>query len=382
MALLEDQKPATTKVAEKDTQYEDPYNKAKGTGNTDVAKAMAGKYADKTGSSIEKTHAGQDASSGAGPVTGNPADFEGNWDTGGPIEGMAGDPNVDYYKGNMLGIPEIEDENAQAHTREVTDPELVKNQLSDLLNSNSKYMQDARRQGLEQANAMGGLGGTVGTGASMTAALRAGLPIAQQDAATFAKTASENMQALNQFSQLNHQRATQLALGQMDSNTRIMTSNISASANIAQTKLQTAAQRDIAWLDSQTKQKVTQMQGAIQARLAKNQFEYNKILTDMENAGRLAQTNMQGEYGLANTALQGEWNMAQQEQMNQMQRETNYTTQASALYDGYSMSSLLRPVTFSRASESANSPVPIRKNCSGLPSSSASSSVIMSSVLT
>lgn len=262
-------------------------------------------------------------------------DFESNWDTGGPVGPIGGNPNVDYYKGGMLGIPNIEDENAQPHTREVTDPELVQNQLSSLLNSDSKYMQDARRQGLEQANALGGLGGTVGTGASMTSALRAALPIAQQDAATFTKVASENMAALNQFAQLNHQRATQLALGQMDSNTRIMTANISASSQLAATKLQTATQRDIAWLDSQTKQKVTQMQGAIQARLAKNQFEYNKILTDMEVAGRLTQTQMQGEYNLAGVALQGEWGMAQQEQINAMQRETNYTTQASALYDGY-----------------------------------------------
>jgi hypothetical protein len=336
MALLNYGKTSVIDPQNKDPQAAKSYNQAGAKGDTTRQKQVAEKYLLNTGgSNIVKQQGVADASSSEGPVTQGSPDFESDWDVGGPITGMQGDPNVSYYEGGQIRAGNIEDENAQPHTRDVTEPELVQNQLSNLLNSNSKYMQDARRQGLEQANALGGLGGTVGTGASMTSALRAALPIAQQDAATFTKVASENMQALNQFSQLNHQRATQLALGEMDSNTRVMTANISASASLAQTRLQTAAQRDIAWLDSETKQKITQMQGAIQARLAKNQFEYNKILTDMEVSGRLAQTQMQGEYNMANTQVMGEYNLAQQEQVNAMQRETNYTTSATGLYQGY-----------------------------------------------
>ena len=248
---------------------------------------------------------------------------------------VGGNPDSRYYEGGRVRANINDPEGLAPHTREVQDDELVENRIAGLLSSDSKYMQDARRQGLEQANAMGGLGGTLGVGAAQTSALRAALPIAQQDAQTAYQTASENMQSLNQWAQLNHQRATQVGLANLDANTRIMTTNIGASAQIAATRLQTAAQRDIANLDAHTKMKVTEMQGIIQQRLADTQFKYQQVLNNAQYAAELSKTQMQGEYGLEGERIRGSFQQDIQRETNALQREQNYTTAATNIYGGY-----------------------------------------------
>lgn len=269
------------------------------------------------------------------PVTATRIPFQSKWGYPDDIGTAGKNPQVAYDTGGGLLTPNFADDQSAAVTREVQPEELVSNQLTGLLGSDSKYIQDARRQGLEQSNAMGGLGGTLGVGAAQTSATRAALPIAQQDAATYMQTAKDNMQALNEFQQLNHQRATQMALGEMDSSTRLNTANINASASLAATKLQTAAQRDIANLDNRTKMAVTEMQGTIQARLADNQFRYNQILNDAQYAAELAKTQMQGEYGLAGEALASEWDARIQSEINALNRESTYTSLMTTAYDGY-----------------------------------------------
>jgi len=220
-------------------------------------------------------------------------------------------------------------------TRDVMPEELVENRLSNLLRSDSKLIQDARRQGMEQSNALGGLGGTVGAGASMQAAMRTALPIAQSDAEAYRAAASQNMDALNQFAQLNHQRATQLEATQIDARTRLQTTQITTSAQMAAAMLESATQRDLSMLDSETKLRLQEMQGKIQDRLATNEFKYSALLNDAQYAAELAKTMMQGEYGLAGTGLAGQWDKAIQDQANQVQQETRYMETAMTAYSGY-----------------------------------------------
>jgi len=223
----------------------------------------------------------------------------------------------------------------QPTTREVQDEELTSYQLDKLLNSDSKYMQDARRQGLEAANALGGLGGTAGVGASMTAALRAGLPIAQSDAKAFQMAASENMQALNQFAQLSLQRATQLELGHLDARVRQDITKMANSMQMAVSKLQSDTQIEVANLDAATKVRLQEMNGQLQERMAGLQYKYQTMLNDQQNAAQLMQidatgqwnllnTQTQGEYDLAGKKVAGEFNLEGYAMQQEMQEETNY----------------------------------------------------------
>lgn len=263
-------------------------------------------------------------------------DFGGGVDADAAESGLLGnttsDPNATHSTVDENGNVTIA---GQAETRQVQDEELTSHQMSKLLSSDSKYMQDARRQGMEQSAAMGGLGGTVGIGASMQAAIRAGLPIAQADAQAFQQAASENMQALNQYAQLNLQRATQLQTAHLDAKTQIRNNAINTNANIAISKLDSATKRDISRLDAETQLRSTEMQGQIQAQLASFQHQYNSLLEDQKAYNDLLKTQMQGEYNLADRELAGRWESQLKEQEQRLNRESTANNLLAATYDGY-----------------------------------------------
>lgn len=245
---------------------------------------------------------------GAGGVTG--------WGQGAGTSGRAG--AIDPRTGSEY----------EATTREVQDEELVANQLTDLLDSDSRYIRQARNRGLAAANARGGLGGTMQAAASTAAAIRAGLPIATADAQAFRDAAAQNMNALNQFGLANMQRATQIAMANLDARTRVQT-----------TAMNNASNQAIAKLQSMTQLQNTALQGEIQARLAEQQFMITQVLNAEQHGYAMEQTALQGEYNLANTQMQGEYNLdatqLQGDIQYRIQRETNYTNQAMSAMDVY-----------------------------------------------
>lgn len=87
--------------------------------------------------------------------------------------------------------------NTSAMTRNVTNDELVKNQLNSLIASDSQYIRQAQDRARAEASSRGMMLSSMAAGAGQRAAIDAALPIASQDAATYGRTASENMAAVN-----------------------------------------------------------------------------------------------------------------------------------------------------------------------------------------
>lgn len=87
------------------------------------------------------------------------------------------------------------DENAT--TRGVGANETVAHQLNQLTDSGSQYILQAQDRARNEASARGMMMSTMAAGAGSRAAIDAALPIAQQDAQTYGRTASENMAAQN-----------------------------------------------------------------------------------------------------------------------------------------------------------------------------------------
>lgn len=85
----------------------------------------------------------------------------------------------------------------RAYTRNVTDNELVRNQMMGLTNRGGAWMQNAARRAQERAFGMGLGRSSIAAGAGERAALEAAMPIAQADAATYGRAQTENMDALN-----------------------------------------------------------------------------------------------------------------------------------------------------------------------------------------
>lgn len=112
-------------------------------------------------------------------------------------------PTVPGSPGNPSPISLMDWQGQLAHgdtnaaNRTVQDNETVAHQLNNLTNSNSQYIQNARLSANEQSADRGMLFSSVAAGASQRAAIDAAMPIAQQDASTYANTASENMAATN-----------------------------------------------------------------------------------------------------------------------------------------------------------------------------------------
>lgn len=109
------------------------------------------------------------------------------------------------YVGNFSNLPpgfsNAGSGNDSAYTRQVQPNELASYQLQGLLSANSPYIQQARNQAMNAANGRGLLNSSIAMGNTQAAAIQAGLPIAQQDAAAYGTAAGQNQQYLNQILQ-------------------------------------------------------------------------------------------------------------------------------------------------------------------------------------
>lgn len=83
--------------------------------------------------------------------------------------------------------------------RQPVPQEMVANQLQQLLQSNSPYMQNATQRGIEYANQRGNVNSSIGAGASRRAALEAALPIAQADAQVWRDANQGNFESASEL---------------------------------------------------------------------------------------------------------------------------------------------------------------------------------------
>lgn len=99
---------------------------------------------------------------------------------------------------------------ANAVTQQVTDEQLMSNQIGQLLSGDSAYMDSARQGAMDQAAARGMGNSSIAVGNARRAAIDRAAPIAQFDAGRYGSVADQNMAAQNQMEQLNAQNAAQL----------------------------------------------------------------------------------------------------------------------------------------------------------------------------
>lgn len=118
-----------------------------------------------------------------------------------PTQINSTDPNFKYVASQVSAL----DPNAQyeAAMWEPDDRSIVEKRITGLLSQDNDYMKQARTSGLQQANARGLLNSSMAAEASQLAAIKSALPIASQDADTFARAGSQNAQAENTARQFN-----------------------------------------------------------------------------------------------------------------------------------------------------------------------------------
>ena len=87
--------------------------------------------------------------------------------------------------------------NTDAQTRQVQGNETVAQQLTDLTAGDSRYIDIARDKARREASGRGMMMSSMAAGNAERSAIEAAMPIAQQDASTYSRVASENMAAVN-----------------------------------------------------------------------------------------------------------------------------------------------------------------------------------------
>lgn len=86
----------------------------------------------------------------------------------------------------------------RGYTRTVGPDELVENRLNNLTNDpNNQYLSQARGEAQRQAASRGLGNSSIAAGAGVRAAIQSALPIASQDASTFAQAQGQNLDAMN-----------------------------------------------------------------------------------------------------------------------------------------------------------------------------------------
>jgi len=136
-------------------------------------------------------------------------------------------------------------------SRAVQDNELSRDQLDQMLASNSPLMQRAASTGMNYAASRGLLNSSIAAGASQSAMIDAAAPFALQDARTFADAASQNSAFANQAALQNAQTQTNVNMfnvGEGNQNARLNQSAINDAyafnAAASNNSIQSALDRD------------------------------------------------------------------------------------------------------------------------------------------
>lgn len=210
-------------------------------------------------------------------------------------------------------------------TQTVGQNQLVSNQLTDLTRGNSKYIQDARQQALEQSARSGLMTSSIAAGNATRAAIQAALPIAQQDAARFGSVADQNMAATNQAGQFNAGQGLQLSLADAGA------ANTADQFNANAGNQMTATNLDAANRAAEFGANATNSASQFNANSANQAGAYNAGATNEAGQFNVGQINGINQHNADqwNAITQGQ--QAQAEQQNQFDRTLN-TQQANQFF--------------------------------------------------
>lgn len=175
----------------------------------------------------------------------------------------------------------------------VGDKSTVQNQVANIVSSGSPLNTLAETAANKQVARRGLLNSSMAVGAGQEAVLKSALPIAQQDAATYASTDAANANYANQAGQFN--AAAQNATSQLNAQlgTQVSMSNANAGLQKQLAELQSNTQLSLADKDAATRKILQQMDANTKMDIAKLDIGSKEKLTQVEADNRqLLQTNI------------------------------------------------------------------------------------------
>lgn len=182
----------------------------------------------------------------------------------------------------------------------VTAQQTVAGQLQGLTDPNSPFIAQARAQALQAANSRGLINSSIAQSAADAAAYQAALPVAQADAATYAKAIGYNADQANQMSTLDKNLANQWRQAQLQADTSRYNTDASSSTSRYNTDASTATSRYTAELQAQTQklnnessQLITRLNNDQQTLAVRLNNDNQKLLNTNRDAATAFNNSMQ-----------------------------------------------------------------------------------------
>lgn len=172
----------------------------------------------------------------------------------------------------------------------------VAGQLKDLLNPNNPLMQQARTGALEQMNNRGLSNSSMAMTAGDAAAYQAALPIAQADAATYAKATSYNADQKNQFALQGNNLSSSQWIAQLQANTSKYNTDASAATSKYNTDVGASTSKYSTDANSNTSKYTADLSSNTQQAIAAKNVESQQIMKQWDNATQLEGTRIQQAY--------------------------------------------------------------------------------------
>jgi hypothetical protein len=191
---------------------------------------------------------------------------------------------------------------------DITSDQTVQGQIQKILDPNNPLMVQAKTTADEEWNRRGLVNSGMAATGAQDAMLRAAVPIATSDAATYGKAAGYNADQLNQVATKNAEMANTVGIANLNANNSWAQANLGANTQLDQTRMQIGSQLDqtrmqigsqqaiaqlnsdtqkyVNQLDSATKLQAQQMQDANQTLLNTNQQAasmFNQAMVSMAN---------------------------------------------------------------------------------------------------
>lgn len=173
--------------------------------------------------------------------------------------------------------------------------ETVQGQLKDLFDTGNPLMVQAKNRAKATAAGRGLQNSSLAAGMGELAQYNAAMPIAQQDANTYANRATLNNQTANQFRMNEQAHAQKLDELRAQGNVNAYLTELNAGFQTDLTILQGNIARDAQILQAAQRLQEIAAQGDVNSRLQLEQFGFQKDLSAQENLNRLEQLRAQGD---------------------------------------------------------------------------------------
>lgn len=232
----------------------------------------------------------------------------------------------------------------------VSDKSQVQNQIANITDKDSALNTMAAADAGKAANRRGLLNSSLAVGAAQKAVLQSALPIAQQDAGTYAATDTANAQFSNSADQFNAgqktavsttnaQLGTQVSLANSNQSLQERLAVIQSDTTLSAADKQIKSQQMLAEKENKIRLQLQQIQSDTTLSAADKQIKSQQLIAERDSANKLQlqQIDADTKKSLANMDIGSKEKMAQVEADNKQLLQTNisaanvYAQYASAL---------------------------------------------------